>query len=143
MLLFLKIGYIGDRIGYRIVLVVNLIIAGLSATSFDWTPRFVEYYRTPTISFNATSNIPEVLQFQWVPNDCNMNNITVDYCENDEILMNEDFWLNLDVFSNCSLINSSSVSLQDIPEFLCEFFSVVKFKKPIYILVQNVSFSRF
>ena len=118
----LFIGYIGDRIGYRIVLVVNLIIAGLTATSFDWTPRFVEHYRTPTISFNTTSDIPEVLQFQWAPNDCNMNNITVDYCENDEILLNEDFWLNLDVFSNCSMTNSSSVALEDIPEFLCKYF---------------------
>ena len=63
-----------------------------------------------------------------------MNNITVDYCANDEILMNEDFWLNLDLFSNCSMTNSSSVVLKDIPEFHCEYFSLLKQSKNLILL---------
>ena len=38
-------GYIGDKIGFKIVLAVTLFSAGLSATAFDWTPRFNEYHR--------------------------------------------------------------------------------------------------
>jgi hypothetical protein len=44
------LGYIGDKIGFKIVLAVTLFSAGLSATAFDWTPRFNEYYRIPTLS---------------------------------------------------------------------------------------------
>ena len=100
-------GYIGDRIGYRIVIIINLIIVGLSAISFDWTPRFVEFYRTPTITFNATADVTEVLQFQWPIQDCSIKNITVNECKNDIILSEDNFWINLDVFSNCSTDNIS------------------------------------
>ena len=44
------LGYIGDKIGFKIVLAVTLFSAGLSATAFDWTPRFNEYYKIPTLS---------------------------------------------------------------------------------------------
>ena len=51
------LGYIGDRIGYRTVLIIALILSGLSATSFDWTPRFKEFHRIPTVTFNSTKGI--------------------------------------------------------------------------------------
>ena len=113
-------GYIGDRIGYRVVIIINLTIVTLSATSFDWTPRFIEYYRTPTITFNATSDVAEVLQFQWPIQDCSIENITVNDCKSDFILSEEDFWLNLEIFSNCSPDNIS-LTLDEIPEFMCKF----------------------
>ena len=116
-------GYIGDRIGYRIVIIINLIIVGLSAISFDWTPRFVEFYRTPTITFNATADVTEVLQFQWPIQDCSIKNITVNECKNDIILSEDNFWLNLDVFSNCSTDNIS-ITLYEIPEFISKFKSI-------------------
>ena len=55
--LIIILGYIGDRIGYRTVLIIALILSGLSATSFDWTPRFKEFHRIPTITFNSTNGI--------------------------------------------------------------------------------------
>ena len=113
-------GYIGDRIGYRIVIIFNVIIVSLSATSFDWTPRFIEYYRTPTITFNTTSDVTEVLQFHWPIKDCKIDNITVNDCKNDPILSKEDFWLNLEDFSNCSTDNIS-LTMNEIPEFMCKF----------------------
>ena len=116
-------GYIGDRIGYRIVIIINLIIVGLSAISFDWTPRFVEFYRTPTITFNAPSDVTEVLQFQWPIQDCSIKNITVNECKNDIILSEDNFWLNLDVFSNCSTDNIS-LTLYEVPKFICKFISI-------------------
>ena len=82
-------GYIGDRIGYRIVIIINVIIVSLSATSFDWTPRFIEYYRTPTITFNTTSDVTEVLQFHWPIKDCTIDNITINDCTSDPILSKE------------------------------------------------------
>ena len=117
----LILGYIGDRIGYRTVLIINLILAGISATSFDWTPRFTEYIRTPTIHFNATSDQNEVLKFVW-PLDCNSENITVTDCENDPILSDEDFWLNLDQFANCTnSMDGSDLELDMLPNFTCKF----------------------
>ena len=116
-------GYIGDRIGYRIVIIINLIIVGLSAISFDWTPRFVEFYRTPTITFNATADVTEVLQFQWPIQDCSIKNITVNECKNDIILSEDNFWLNLDVFSNCSTDNIS-LTLYEVPKFISKFINI-------------------
>ena len=113
-------GYIGDRIGYRIVIIFNVIIVSLSATSFDWTPRFIEYYRTPTITFNTTSDVIEVLQFHWPIKDCKIDNITFNDCKNDPILSKEDFWLSLEDFSNCSTDNIS-LTMNEIPEFMCKF----------------------
>ena len=123
--LFIPQGYIGDRIGYRIVIIINLIIVALSATAFDYTPRFIEYYRTPTITFNATSDVTEVLQFQWPVQDCIIANVTIDDCKNDFILREEDFWLDLEVFSNCST-NNISLTLDEVPEFLSKYCLVGK-----------------
>ena len=98
-----------------------MILAGISATSFDWTPRFTEYIRTPTIHFNATSDQNEVLKFVW-PLDCNSENITGIDCENDPILSDEDFWLNLDQFANCTTsMDGSDLELDMLPNFTCKF----------------------
>ena len=121
-------GYIGDRIGYRVVIIINLIIVTLSATSFDWTPRFIEYYRTPTVTFNATSDVAEVLQFQWPIQDCSIENITINNCKSDFILSEQDFWLNLDIFSTCSPDNISLI-LNEVPEFMCK----IKYLNKVYI----------
>ena len=125
-------GYIGDRIGYRIVIIINLIIVGLSAISFDWTPRFVEFYRTPTITFNATADVTEVLQFQWPIQDCSIKNITVNECKNDIILSEDNFWLNLDVFSNCSTDNIS-LTLYEVPKFISKFISISSYIKLAFL----------
>ena len=126
------LGYIGDRIGYRIVIIINLIIVGLSAISFDWTPRFVEFYRTPTITFNATADVTEVLQFQWPIQDCSIKNITVNECKNDIILSEDNFWLNLDVFSNCSTDNIS-LTLYEVPQFISKFISISSYIKLAFL----------
>ena len=97
-----------------------MILLTLSATSFDWTPRFIESYRIPIITFHATQDVQEVLQFQWPLPDCRSEKITVEDCESDSILIEEDFWLNLDVFSNCSS-NNNSLILDTKPEFQCKF----------------------
>ena len=105
-----------------------MILLTLSATSFDWTPRFIEFYQTPTITFHATQDVREVLQFQWPLPDCRSEKITVEDCESDSILIEEDFWLNLDVFSNCSS-NNNSLILDTIPEFQCKFIMPRLFTK--------------
>ena len=125
-------GYIGDRIGYRIVIIINLIIVGLSAISFDWTPKFVEFYRTPTITFNATADVTEVLQFQWPIQDCSIKNITVNECKNDIILSEDNFWLNLDIFSNCSTDNIS-LTLYEVPKFISKFISISSYIKLAFL----------
>ena len=65
----------------------------------------------------------EVLQFTW-PLDCNMRNVTVDDCKNDEILNDIDFWVNLDRFSNCSSTFNSSLTLDDVPDFKCKLYTI-------------------
>ena len=92
-------GYIGDKIGYNIVLVVNLILAGLTATAFDWTPRFYEFSRNPTISafYDNNTETYSVTQFVWPPFNCN-GTITLDDCSNADILVDDTFWSNLTGF---------------------------------------------
>ena len=100
-------GYIGDKIGYNIVLVVNLIVAGLTATAFDWTPRFHEYQRVPTISafYDNSTDSYYVTQFTWPPIDCN-GTVTADDCANADILFDDTFWSNLTGFldSNATFV---------------------------------------
>ena len=52
--------------------------------------------------------------------DCSIENITVNDCKSDFILSEEDFWLDLNVFSNCSTENIS-MKLDEVPEFMCKF----------------------
>ncbi len=35
-------GFIGDRLGYKLLLIVNIILMGVSQTTFDLTPRYSE-----------------------------------------------------------------------------------------------------
>ena len=77
------------------------------------------YYIFPNAYTNSELDTAEVLQFTW-PLDCNMRNVTVDDCKNDEILNDIDFWVNLDRFSNCSSTFNSSMTLDDVPDFKCK-----------------------
>ena len=76
------IGYLGDKIGYNIVLVVNLIGCALAQTALDWTPRFYEHHRVPTLSVlqNETFQADEIVQFVW-PLQCNTTNVTIEDCK--------------------------------------------------------------
>ena len=79
-----------------------MIGSGLTATAFDYTPRFTEYYQIPTITarHNESNGVDEILQFVW-PLECNITDITSDHCQDSEILENKNFWLNLSAFTNC------------------------------------------
>ena len=79
------IGYLGDKIGYNTVLVVNLLGCALAQTAFDWTPRFYEHHRVPTLSVlqNETFQADEIIQFVW-PLQCNTTNVTIEDCKINE-----------------------------------------------------------
>ena len=76
------IGYLGDKIGYNTVLVVNLLGCALAQTALDWTPRFYEHHRVPTLSVlqNETFQADEIVQFVW-PLQCNSTNVTIEDCK--------------------------------------------------------------
>ena len=76
------IGYLGDKIGYNTVLVVNLLGCALAQTALDWTPRFYEHHRVPTLSVlqNETFQADEIVQFVW-PLQCNTTNVTIEDCK--------------------------------------------------------------
>ena len=76
------VGYLGDKIGYNTVLVVNLLGCALAQTALDWTPRFYEHHRVPTLSVlqNETFQADEIFQFVW-PLQCNATNVTIEDCK--------------------------------------------------------------
>ena len=108
-------GYIGDKIGYNVVLVVNLIGAGLTSTAFDWTPRFYEYKRDPIVSILQNDSRDEILKFTW-PLECDQN-VTKEDCLNADILQNNDFWLNL---TNYGCDSAADFSINTLPIFQCK-----------------------
>ena len=119
-LIWYTTGYLGDKIGYNTVLVVNLIGCALAQTAFDWTPRFYEHHRTPTLSIlqNETFSSDEILQFVW-PLHCNLTNITIEDCEtNIEELYDTEFWQNINQYL-CENVNGSSINAD--PVFKCKF----------------------
>ena len=114
-------GYLGDKIGYNTVLVVNLIIAALTQTAFDWTPRFYEQHRIPTLSVlkNETFQMDEIIEFVW-PLQCNNTNITIQDCKADsEALIDNSFWLNINEYM-CNG-NDSVINIDTEPYFECKF----------------------
>lgn len=130
-------GYIGDKIGYNAVLVVNLIGAGLFSTAFDWTPRYHEYQRVPIIStFSDDQNLTQVLTFQW-PLECNVTNITVEDCQqNLDFLQNDDFWININA---ASCVDNHELNIESDPVF--EFLQVIynKNQEPFCLASNNHS----
>jgi hypothetical protein len=101
-------GFIGDKIGYKVVLVVNIILSGAAATCFDLTPRFHEHYRTPTLTIghNTTANSDTILEFIW-PLDCNVTSVTVTDCIATPILEDSFFWNNIEDFVYCNNENAT------------------------------------
>ena len=43
-------GYIGDKIGYNLVMAIHIFLAAISSTAFDWIPRYKEYYQIPMLT---------------------------------------------------------------------------------------------
>ena len=115
-------GYLGDKIGYNIVLVVNLIGCALAQTAFDWTPRFYEHQRIPTISVihNDTFQMDEIIQFAW-PLQCNNTNITMEECRTDaEALYENNFWQNINQHISCNSNDTVHLNITDKePFFQC------------------------
>ena len=102
-------------------MIFNLLTAGLTATSFDWTPRFKEVFSIPTVKIHQnTTNIghDEVTEFTW-PIQCKSDSITIEQCKNHEILDDFDFWFNIQDY----IENSPNISLYDVPEFASKFTS--------------------
>ena len=54
----------------------------MAQTAFDWTPRFYEHHRVPTLSVlqNETFQADEIVQFVW-PLQCNTTNVTIEDCK--------------------------------------------------------------
>ena len=57
----------------------------MAQTAFDWTPRFYEHHRVPTLSVlqNETFQADEIIQFVW-PLQCNTTNVTIEDCKINE-----------------------------------------------------------
>ena len=54
-------GFIGDKIGYRPVLIFNMLLTGLAATSFTFMPIYKEYMKVPHAILYKSSKVGEEL----------------------------------------------------------------------------------
>ncbi len=117
------LGFIGDRVGYNVLLIVNLILAGVSATCFDLTPRFKKHYKIPTLTvgYDSNTNTTLALEFLWPVENCTLN-ATVDDCKEAPILSQEGeiFWENPADFMNCDSSNKPDFNLTEEPYFPCK-----------------------
>ncbi len=100
------------------VFIVNLIIAATSATAFNWTPRFKEYYRNPTLKIGQNPDAQEatVLEFIWPLEGCNVTTNSTDIdCMYAPILGpdGDNFWNDVVNFIHCG--SGSSNPVFDIP----------------------------
>ena len=117
----LPTGFIGDKIGYNFVVAFHLVSAGITATAFDWTPRYHEYYRIPTITTINTTQ--EIIEFTW-PLDCTSTNVTIEDCQNAEILYDDVFWGNMTSYVSCHNISIPTPDDTIIPDFQCNINAV-------------------
>ena len=118
-------GFIGDRIGYKPVLLVSIIAIALCGTCFDFIPRYKEYYRYPSamITLNTTNNNSFILKsVNWPITypECDVrdtHNITL--CENSPPLTNETFYDDIKTYLRCKDENGVLYQIEslDVTEF--------------------------
>ena len=53
------LGFIGDKIGYRPVLIFNILLTGLASTSFIFMPAYKEYQKIPHAILYKNSAVGE------------------------------------------------------------------------------------
>ena len=104
----------GDKIGYKPVLLISIVMIGVLGTCFDLTPRYTEYSRFPTASvrLNDNDNTSFVLMsVKWPITypQCNVresDNATL--CDGSSPLINQTFYDDLKNFLRCEKDDGSS-----------------------------------
>ena len=82
-------GFIGDRVGYRWVLVVSMVITALFGTFLDLTPRFSVDVKAPTATLFKAHDDPsfQLVSVEWPL--CHMDTLTDSDCEDSLLLLND------------------------------------------------------
>lgn len=109
-------GYIGDKIGYKPVLLLTIIGIGATSTCFDLTPRYRE--RIPTAVFSKNeSDIYHLSSFKWgFPKEING---TFEWCQQSVPVADQDFFADIvDYVEHCKL------SAEEVDEVEVDFRSL-------------------
>lgn len=118
-------GFIGDKIGYKPVLLVSIVGIGLCGTCFDLIPRYKEYLRYPSamVTMNSSNNNSFILRSVLWPityPECNVREThNVTFCENSSPLTNETFYDDLNTYLRCKDENGDvyNIGSLDTTEF--------------------------
>ena len=75
---FFRKGFIGDKLGYRVILIVYLLISGAAATAFHFVPRCGEQKLEPhaLLYSTITDQNPQFLSVNWALCDGKHANLT-------------------------------------------------------------------
>lgn len=128
-------GFLGDQIGYKAVIIFNILMTGLIGTSFDWTPRYSETIRAPSVTlfkFNSYAVTNYVVSTQWAL--CDVPSPTTDLCASSEAFING--FANLSSFLDCQ--DDSAFSLAP---FHLEMPRLMEMENGTFCLSNNTNFS--
>ena len=111
------LGYLGDKVGYKPVLLTSIVMVGLFGTCFDLTPRYKEYTRFPTASVSMkghdnTSFVLTSVKWPITYPECGVrqsNNATL--CDGSPPLINQTFYYDLIKYLRCEDDDGNSYSI--------------------------------
>jgi MFS family permease len=124
------LGFLGDKIGFKPILLISLIGTGISGTLMDFTPRYKEYLRYPSAVLSKINNNDDggsftLTSIEWPTGYplCDLresHNITL--CQNSPPYKEKEFYQNIEQFLECNNANGElvpvgtlDVSLFDTP----------------------------
>ncbi len=76
-------GFIGDKIGYRTILILEMLVAGATSTYFAFIPTYVETVRLPSAALykDMGDGLEAVVaSVQWAPEPCSAD-VSVALCQ--------------------------------------------------------------
>ncbi len=104
------------------MLIINIFIAGLSSTAFDWTPRYKETYQVPTMTVARHENEPfyyvESLAWPFSCSDKDGTELTKENCKSSIAYLDDlDIWPSFQDRISCNSQFNQSLDLNSSPEF--------------------------
>ena len=120
LLMSRNLGFIGDKIGFKPILLVSIIGVGLTGTCIDLTPRYKEFVRYPSALLSNKNNdgVSFTLQSIDWPTGYPSCNDRADYnltaCENSPPFKEAQFYENLVQYLECQDTNSTKIKIDSL-----------------------------
>ena len=115
------LGYLGDKIGLKPILVVSIVGFAVSGTCIDLVPRYKEYNRYSTALLKPVENMNNgkfiLMSLEWPANypDCSSTQVQeLSLCRNATPVVNPSFYNDIRDYLFCKDASGSSIEIKSL-----------------------------